>query len=163
MTEKHKIRCLLLRFISITSVIIAFMSIVIGCIKITECPLAVPIKVTTISNNVGSIQFELVYDAEVLQVNGVKTGSLSKNAIMDFNVENPGRVVIGIVDDEGIKQDSSVIVTFKVLEHNHESTLVIQNVIAHSADTLKELVTSSTDGKYAGKPDTVVSPVIIFK
>ena len=54
----------------------------------------VPINLTGASN-VGSLEFVLVYDAEVLQVTGVAPGALADAAVIGSNTLDSGRVWVG--------------------------------------------------------------------
>ncbi|MBL7062023.1 MAG: hypothetical protein ISS54_04735 [Dehalococcoidia bacterium] len=69
----------------------AFMT---GCVKIVRDggPISggmdVPVNANGASN-VGSLEFELVYDPAVLEATGVEKGTLAGNAMMESSVDRP--------------------------------------------------------------------------
>ena len=87
----------------------------------------VPIGVTG-ARNLGTLHVELVYDASLLEVVGFAPGDLTRNALSESNFDNPGRIIIGIVDTDGIDGDGSVgLITFKVLVSQGQSALTLEN------------------------------------
>jgi len=48
--------------------------------------------------NLGSLLVEVNYDAAALELQSVRTAGLGRNALLESNQENPGRVRIGLVD-----------------------------------------------------------------
>jgi len=110
------------------------------------------------ADGVGALHIELVYDASALEAVKVKAGKLAKNAMMESNLKTPGRVIIGIVEAEGITGDGTVAtVTFKSKSKSAQTALTLENVQAHSAETLHELVAETTPGAIGGsKPNPAV-------
>jgi hypothetical protein len=135
--------------------------IVAGCIRILGHRVDIPVNVTGASN-VGSLQFELTYNASVLKIADVKSNLDGEDVLFEFSTDIPGRVIIGIVDDRGIKGDSKVAtVIFNTLKDERSCPLEIKNVAAYQVDTLKRLLVSTTPGQYNGKSD-FTAPVISF-
>ena len=140
--------------------VITVATAVIGCGK--------PDKVVDVAinlqnaSNVGSLQIEISYDASVLQVMQVEAEELGENALIESNPDNPGVIIIGIVDSSGINGSGSVVsITFDVLEKDTATSLTIKNVTAHDVDTLVDLPTNLTQGNFAG--GDVSPPTISFR
>lgn len=91
----------------------------------------VPIEVRG-APNVGALQFDLVYDPQVVQLDMVARGALAANALVDFNNSVPGRARIGIVTTEGIRGDGTLaLVNFKLIgSAGTHSPLQIENARA---------------------------------
>ena len=113
------------------------------------------------ASNVGSLQIEISYDASVLQAIKVEAEELGKNALIEFNLDKAGIIIIGIVDSSGINGSGSVAsVSFDVLEKDSASSLIIKNVTAHDVDTLVDLPTTLTQGNFTS--GDVSPPTISF-
>ena len=137
-----------------------------GCIKIqpggtstTGGGMNVPVNATGASN-VGSLEFELVYDSTVLQAVGVEKGTLAGNAMMDFTTARPGRVWVGIVDSNGINGNGSlVVVSFQeVGQGTATGQLTLENVEAYDAQTLIDIITQTTPGNLSTPPTIIFNP-----
>ena len=122
----------------------------------------VPVQVRNASD-VGSLRLELTHDPEVLKVRDVGGGDLSPTAMVEFYTDSPGRVVIGIVDVEGIHGDVvAAAVTFTILQMGTPSHLTIDNVLAYDSQEVRELPSSSSPGEFGGHADSVTFPVLVF-
>ena len=131
-----------------------------GCGAPTK-EIEVPIDVQNASD-VGSLQMEISYDANVLKATNIEVEELGKNALIESNLDNPGIIIIGIVDSSGINGGGSIVsVSFEVLEKNAASSIIIKNVTAHDVDTLVDLPTSLTQGNFTA--GDVSPPTISFK
>ena len=58
--------------------------------------ISVPI-LATLADNVGSLEFVLVYDPSKVELDQVKPGLLSQHALIDSSLPSPGRLWTGIV------------------------------------------------------------------
>ena len=133
----------------------------VGCSCEGDKEVEVPINLENASN-VGSLQIELSYDTSVLQATKVEAEELGKNAMIEFNMDTPGYIIIGIVDSSGINGSGSVVsISFDVLEKDTASSVTIQNAAAHDVNTLVDLPTSLTQGSFAA--GDVSPPSISFK
>ena len=137
-----------------------------GCITIqpggtstTGGGMNVPVNATGASN-VGSLEFELVYDSTVLQAVGVEKGTLAGNAMMDFTTARPGRVWVGIVDSNGINGNGSlVVVSFQEVGQGAATgQLTLENVEAYDAQTLIDIITQATPGNLSTPPTIIFNP-----
>ena len=127
--------------------VITIATAVIGCGKPDkEVDVAVNLQN---ASNVGSLQIGISYDASVLQVMQVEAEELGENALIESNTDNPGVIVIGIVDSSGINGSGSVVsISFTVLEKDGSSYLTIENATAHDVNTLVDLPTTLTQGNF---------------
>ncbi|MBN1375873.1 MAG: hypothetical protein JXA01_06935 [Dehalococcoidia bacterium] len=106
------------------------------------------------ASNIGSLEFELVYDPAVLQAQEVKKGALADNAMIDFSISQPGRVWVAMVDSNGISGNGSlVVISFSNTGQKQTSTsLTLENVQAYDATTLIDMVTNTVPGNLTAPP-----------
>jgi len=115
------------------------------------------------ANNIGALHLELVYDPAVLEPTEVEKGVLSGNAMLEFNIDMPGRVVIGMIDAAGMSGDGSlVVVSFRVIGKEGTRTLDLEKVAAHDAASLMDVPTKATAGSFTVKDYSFKPPVILF-
>jgi hypothetical protein len=116
------------------------------------------------ASNVGSISIDLTYDAAVLQVLEVKAGELAQNAMLEYNIKNPGRVIIGIVDSSGINGNGAVAkIGFNVVAPSGTTPLTLQAVDTHDATSLIDIINTTSNGSFTGQNQTLTPPVISFR
>ena len=113
----------------------------------------VPIHLTGAAN-VGSLEFVLVYDPEVLQVANVAPGALANSAVIGSNAVAPGRVWVGVADARGIDGSGAVAtVTFDVVgRQKGSSPLTLEQIAAHDATSLLDILSDATAGEYTPLP-----------
>ncbi len=93
----------------------------------------------------------------------IKAADLAENAMMEYNIENPGRVIIGIIDSSGINGDGTVAtVSFNVVDSEGTSTLTLEKVETHDATTLVDIINETSDGGFVAKEQSVTAPLISF-
>lgn len=121
--------------------------------KTTSGRLEIPIN-TVNASNVGSLEFEVVYDPTVLKAEGVEKGKLADDAMIDFSTTRSGRVWVAIVDSNGLNGNGSLaVVSFSnVGQATTGTTFTLQNVYAYNAVTLIDFVTSTTPGTLTTPP-----------
>ena len=112
------------------------------------------------ASNVGSLEFELVYDSTALEAVGVEKGKLADNAMLEFTIARPGRVWVGLVDSNGINGNGSLVtVSFKAVgEGETASQLTLENIEAYDATTLIDIVTRATPGNLSTPPSISFTP-----
>jgi hypothetical protein len=127
----------------------------------------VPITVTVRgASKLGSLQLELRYDPQVLELQAVKAGPLAARALVEFNRDTPGRLRMGVVDASGISGDGTIIaIVVRPTGAGRSTALLVERVEA--TDTrLKDLVVSVSPGLFtAGSgsvSSTVTGPVLSF-
>ncbi len=148
----------------------------------------------TLSNarSVGSLEFVLVYDPEVLELMEVEKGKLAGNSLIDSSSRTPGRVWTALINPQGISGNGEVAkFTFEVIESAEpasdtnessltvteevdanpkvataleipDSMLSIESVVAHDAITLLDLLAEPATGGFTRKGLNVEAPVVAF-
>ena len=103
------------------------------------------------AQNVGSLEFVLVYEPQMLKLVEVKKGDLAGESLIDSGSRTPGRVWTALINAEGITGDGVVAVfTFDVLESEAtEGPLELKNVYAHDATSLLDLLAETSQGEFA--------------
>lgn len=149
-----------IRLLWVFIVVITVATGIIGCGKPNKA-VDVAINLQNASN-VGSLQVELSYDARVLKATEVEAEELGEDAMIEFNIDTPGSIIIGIVDSSGISGNGPVAsVSFDVLDNEAESPLNISNTQAHDVNTLVDLPVNAEEGSFAaGK---VIVPLLNFQ
>jgi hypothetical protein len=144
----------------LVALLLATTLFVAGCGCQDDKEVSIPISIDD-ANNIGSLQIELSYDAVVLHATKVEAEELGKNALIEFNLDNPGLIIIGIVDSSGIRGSGSLVsVSFDVVQKDAQSPIAIEGAKAHDVDTLVDLPMNLTEGGFAaGK---VSAPSISF-
>ena len=126
--------------------------------------ISVPILATR-ANNVGSLEFVLVYDSDKLELEQVERGLLSGDALIDFSTPSPGKLWTGIIDIRGIDGSGPVAVArFKIRDNvSGNMPFTLENVAAFDANTLVDIVTGTTPGSFTVSGVTPLSPIVTFQ
>lgn len=116
------------------------------------------------ADNVGSLEFVLVYEPAVLEVTDVQPGSLASQALLEFNTATPGLLWTGVIDADGISGDGpAAIVTFTVKrDASTNSQLSLQNVVAYDAASLLDIIVESSPGNFSVRDNAVSIPYLTF-
>ena len=132
-------------------------------IPVAPISVEVPINLTEASN-VGSLEFVLAYDPEVLQVTSVAPGALANAAVIGSNTLASGRVWVGIADARGINGSGAVaIVTFDIVgQQRGSSALALEQVAAHDATSLLDILSDATAGEYTLEGPNATGPTLVF-
>ena len=126
--------------------------------------ISVPILATR-ANNVGSLEFVLVYDPAKLELAQVERGLLSGDALIDSSSPGPGRLWAGIIDINGMDGSGPVaVVKFKVRDNvGGTMPLSLESISAYDANTLVDILTTTTPGEFTGAGLTPLSPIVTFQ
>jgi len=119
----------------------------------------IPIQLNN-ADGVGALHIELVYDSSIIEVADVTLGSLGENGQVDFEMESPGRVIIGLIDAMGMIGSGDVVEIRFTENAGGKSSLVLENVVATDAETLYDLVVQTSAGSLDTNNDTSTTPVI---
>lgn len=113
-----------------------------------DSTVSVPVTATGTSN-VGALQFDLLYDPQVLRADTVTRGAPEGNELVDFNASVPGHLRIGMVTTEGIKGDGTVArVNFHLTgDAGTSSLLTIENARAWDTPSHLEVLVNAQAGK----------------
>ena len=123
----------------------------------------VPINLVGASN-LGSLEFVLVYEPEVLEVTAVETGPLAEQAFLESSTATPGVLWTAIIDADGISGDGpAAIVTFRVLKSGvSKSPLTLQNVVAYDAASLLDIIVEASGGSISTIDGAISPPSLTF-
>ena len=126
--------------------------------------ISVPVLATR-ANNVGSLEFVLVYDPAKLELAQVERGLLSGDALIDSSSPGPGRLWAGIIDINGMDGSGPVaVVKFKVRDNvGGTMPLSLESISAYDANTLVDILTTTTPGEFTGAALTPLSPIVTFQ
>ena len=126
--------------------------------------ISVPVLATR-ANNVGSLEFVLVYDPAKLELAQVERGLLSGDALIDSSSPGPGRLWAGIIDINGLDGSGPVaVVKFKVRDNvGGTMPLSLESISAYDANTLVDILTTTTPGEFTGAGLTPLSPIVTFQ
>ena len=115
------------------------------------------------ADNIGALEFVLVYDPSLLELAGVQAGSLVSDALVDLSSPTPGRIWAGIVSVEGIDGNGPLTeLTFRWLQEADEPVpLTLESVSAYNADTLVDVIPDIVPGQ--AERTGAVSPVLLFR
>ena len=119
----------------------------------------VPVQVKN-ADGVGALHIEVVYDSSIIEVADVTLGSLGENGQVDYEVESPGRVIIGFIDAMGMSGSGDVVEIEFTENSDGKSSLALENVVATDAETLYDLVVQTSAGSLDTDDDTSMAPVI---
>ena len=116
------------------------------------------------ANNVGSLEFVLVYEPGVLEITKVERGTLAGNAIIDFGNRTSGRLWVGLIDVNGINGDGPVaVISFNVVGQDAAgSPLTLERVATFDATTLLDILTEPSAGSYVAKDRSITAPALTF-
>jgi hypothetical protein len=116
------------------------------------------------AENVGSLEFVLVYEPEMLEVTDVQPGSLAGQALLEFNATTPGLLWTGVIDADGVSGDGPVaIVTFTVKRGvGDNSQLSLQNVVAYDAASLLDIIVEPSPGDFSARENIISIPYLTF-
>ena len=123
----------------------------------------VPVHLTGAAN-VGSLEFVLAYDPDILQVANVAPGALANAAVIGSNALAPGRVWVGVADAKGIDGSGAVAtVTFDIVGRDKGSShLTLEQIAAHDSTTLVDILSDATAGEYDVEEHHVTGPTLVF-
>lgn len=123
----------------------------------------VPIMVKE-AKQVGSLELLMTYDPTVLKATKVEKGVLANNAMMEFSIDKPGRVWIGIIDAQGMNGNGSIaLIHLQAVSKNNENTpLITEKIEAYNSETLLDIITKVSSGSVAPKDHSVTAPIIDF-
>jgi len=115
------------------------------------------------ASDLASLLVDVNYDPATLDLQSVKAGPLGRNALLEFNQENPGTVRIGLVDPNGINGNGEIItLIFLPVSGGGSSPFTLEFVEASDTD-LRDLVVQLNSSQFTGPDDPFVPPVLVFR
>lgn len=160
--QSNMVRTLIIVVVAVSLVVLTG-AVHAGCIRLTGPQIQVPVTISG-ANQVGSAHFELVYDPEALEVTGVQPGSALGAAQFQYNMDNPGQIVVGIVSTAGINGNGQLaVLTFRLKRTGKSAiSLNLANVVLHSTSTLLEIPATPTNGSIISK-ESFQSPTLLIE
>jgi hypothetical protein len=122
----------------------------------------IPIEVEKASS-VGSIYVELVYDSTVLTAMSVDGVVSEENTFIDYNTDNPGRVIVAMISSSGITGDIPIATVRFQLKGGEKPmyTFNLENVALYDANSLKKLSVSTMAGDFTTKDKVFMPPKLV--
>jgi len=116
------------------------------------------------ASNLGSLELTLTYDPNVIKAISVEKGSLAPNASLEYSVDKPGKIWLGMVDAGGINGSGTLAtVNLDVTgSGDASSALNFEKVAANRSTNLMEVITQDTPGNVKIKGKAVTNPSITF-
>ena len=114
--------------------------------------------------NLGSLEFVLAYDPDMVEVTTVETGTLTEESLLESSAGTPGLLWVGIIDAVGIGEDgAAAIVTFRVINSSDsDSPLILQNVVAFDAVSYLDIIVEASSGSLSTRDGSVTPPSLTF-
>ena len=112
--------------------------------------------------NLGSLEFVLVYEPDVVEVTAVETGSLSDKSLLESSTATPGLLWTGMINADGMNGDgAAAIVTFRVIKSGvSNSPLLLQNVVAYDATSLLDIIVEASVGSISTVDGSISPPLL---
>jgi hypothetical protein len=140
-----------------------------GCVKAkkTDTTTTGNLKVGIDARNassLGSLELTLTYDPAVMKAVSVDKGSLAPNASLEYSVDKPGRIWLGMIDAGGINGSGTLAtITFDITGGaDATGALSFEKVAANKSTNLMEIITQNTPGSVRLKSKSVTNPAITF-
>ena len=116
------------------------------------------------ASNLGSLELTLTYDPAVVKAVSVEKGSLAPNASLEYSVDKPGKVWLGMVDAGGINGSGTLAtISLNVTgSGDASSALNFEKVAANRSTNLMEIITQNMPGSVKIKSKAVTNPSITF-
>jgi len=116
------------------------------------------------ASSLGSLELTLTYDPTVIKAVSVEKGTLASNASLEYSVDKPGRVWVGMVDANGINGSGALaIINLDVTGSGDKtSSLDFEKVAANRSTNLMEINTQTTPGSVKTKSKAVINPALTF-
>ncbi len=132
-------------------------------VAVLPTEISVPINLVG-ADNLGSLEFVLAYEPDVLEVIDVQPGPLAEQALLEFSTATPGILWAGMIDSDGISGDGpAAIVTFRVIEGGGSSSrLGLQNVVAYDATSLLDIIVEASAGSFSTADGALSPPSLTF-
>lgn len=121
----------------------------------------IPIEVVGASN-LGSLQFDIVYNPRMLEFQSINVGTLAKRSLMVSNLIEKGRLKVALIDASGINGDGAILEAIFLPLTQRGDTEVFADVEEATDTDLKELAIKSSPGSYSALDKESVSVKLHF-
>ncbi len=91
--------------------------------------------------DVGALDLTVRFDPEIVRFESVETGTAAANGMLDFKSAEPGRVVVSLVDADGLAGDGDLLLlNFQTIgEVGAKSAVVLEDVSANHVSKYVEI------------------------
>ena len=109
----------------------------------------IPITIEN-ADNIGGMNITISYENTVLTAQSVEKGTLTTNALLEYDLDTEGEIKIIWVSTEGITGDGSLaIISFDVIGNTDDtSTINVTNIEAADIDTLTDIIIPVQNGVF---------------
>jgi hypothetical protein len=123
--------------------------------------IVVPVTIESTAD-VGSIYFEVIYSSRMLEATGVEKGTIATDSILEYSIDAHDRVIIGFIDSSGFQGDGTLAtISLRIMRADkNDLPLRIDNVLAHSADSMAPLKVEVSEGSVNTAKKSFNSPVL---
>jgi hypothetical protein len=147
--------------------ILVFCAIVIEVAGMAGCSCSknskenvIPINLQN-AKNVGSISLTVSYDPQVINIIEIKPGEIAGNAILEFNIDQPGKAVIGIIDSNGITGTGSVaLLGFNIIDGNGIISINLDSIELYDAANLVDIPLRVSGGSIAAGGSSITPATV---
>ena len=97
------------------------------------------------------MHLELVYDAAILEAKNVeKAPLLTGNVLLASNLDEPGRLVVGLVTLDGVNGDGAALTVHFVVkgQEGQKSPLSLENLQAWEAERRLDVLVKAESGEF---------------
>lgn len=128
-----------------------------------DIDVAVPVNIRS-AKDIGGLQFELLYDAGRLTAVEVESGTMVGDAILEYSIDVPGRIIVGIISNKAINGDGPVAVVAFMIKGEGETTvlLALETLAVYNESDMAEIPATASDGSYKAKDGSYVAPALVF-
>jgi len=120
----------------------------------------IPINVSN-AKNIGSMDISLRYNPGVLALKNVEKGNLTQNSTMQYNTAEDGKVLIGIIDENGINGNGSLaILSFDVLGYPGNTSDLDLEATANNVSDFSLIPLKVSDGVFTVSGVETVTAVV---
>ncbi len=103
------------------------------------------------ASNIGAMHLELVYDAAILEAKKVeKAHLLMGNVLLASNLDEPGRLVVGLVTLDGVNGDGAALNVHFVVkgQEGQKSPLSLENLRAWEGEQRLDVLVKAESGEF---------------
>ncbi len=110
-----------------------------------------------------TLHLELVYDPDVLTPTEVILAPGLSDALLEYAVDSPGRLVVGLIEPRGYTGDGALMqIVFEVGQTDEASPLELERLEAFGGESFIDIPTTPREGVYRAAENEFDAPVIVF-
>ena len=98
------------------------------------------------ARDLGALQFDLVFDGEVMEIVDVRAGAFMPPVLLDFHVVQPGLLRVALAGSEAVDEDTRLDIQVRGVAAGN-TALTLQNAQAWELSTGHDLLTQTRPGQ----------------